>query len=171
VQLENLQTQQAIVGLNTHRQRLYLDNSGDDAGLVDNKQLRDAAAENPVLQQDQLNFRPQELSQLLRGNTTEDNAVLQQIAARLVQHQHTTDPASQAIIISLPEEGDIYTFGRSVQVAENAPLELELDFRSKLKLQLWQTALVLVLLGSIGAMLTFVSTSEGRPKNHRLETP
>jgi hypothetical protein len=56
-------------------------------------------------------------------------------------------------------------------VAENAPLELELDFRSKLKLQLWQTALVLVLLGSIGAMLTFVSTSEGRPKNHRLETP
>jgi hypothetical protein len=75
VQLENLQTQQAIVGLNTRRQRLYLDNSGDDAGLIDNKQLRDAAAENPVLQQDQLNFRPQELSQLLRGNTTEDNAV------------------------------------------------------------------------------------------------
>lgn len=169
--LENLQTQQAIVGLNTRRQRLYLDNSGDDVGLIDNKQLRDAAAENPVLQQDQLNFRPQELSQLLRGNTTEDNAVLQQIAARLVQHQHTTDPAPQAIIISLPEEGDVYTFGRSVQVAENAPLELDLDFRSKLKLHLWQTALIICLLGSIGAMLTFVSTSEGRPKNHRLETP
>lgn len=163
VQLENLQTQQAIVGLNTRRQRLYLDNSGDDAGLIDNKQLRDAAAENPVLQQDQLNFRPQELSQLLRGNTTEDNAVLQQIAARLVQHQHTTDPAPQAIIISLPEEGDIYTFGRSVQVAENAPLELELDFRSKLALHFWQTGVVVLLLGVVGASLAWSSPGNVKP--------
>ncbi len=153
VQLENLQTQQAIVGLNTRRQRLYLDNSRDDADLVDNEQLRQAAAENPVLQQDQLNFRPQELSQLLRGNTTADNAVLQQIAGRLVQHQHTTEPAPQAIIISLPEEGDVYTFGRSVQVAENAPLELDLDFGSKQTLPLWQTATVLLLLASIVASL------------------
>lgn len=163
VQLENLQTQQAIVGLNTRRQRLYLDNSGDDAGMLDNKQLRDAAAENPVLQQDQLNFRPQELSQLLRGNTTEDNAVLQQIAARLVQHQHTTDPAPQAIIISLPEEGDIYTFGRSVQVAENAPLELELDFRSKLALHFWQTGVVILLLGFVGASLAYANSGNVKP--------
>ena len=160
VQLENLQTQQAIVGLNTRRQRLYLDNNRDDADLVDNEQLRQAAAENPVLQQDQLNFRPQELSQLLRGNTTADNATLQQIAARLVQHQHTTEPAPQAIIISLPEEGEVYTFGRSVQVAENAPLELDLDFGSKLRLHLWQTALVLALLAGIGAALAFVTTRD-----------
>ena len=160
VQLENLQTQQAIVGLNTRRQRLSLDNNRDDADLVDNEQLRQAAAENPVLQQDQLNFRPQELSQLLRGNTTADNATLQQIAARLVQHQHTTEPAPQAIIISLPEEGEVYTFGRSVQVAENAPLELDLDFGSKLRLHLWQTALVLALLAGIGAALAFVTTRD-----------
>ena len=159
VQLENLQTQQAIVGLNTRRQRLYLDNSGDDAGLIDNKQLRDAAAENPVLKQDQLNFRPQELSQLLRGNTTEDNAVLQKIAARLVQHQHTTDPAPQAILISLPEEGEVYTFARSVQVAENAPLELELGFRSKFSTPFWRTSLVLILLIGIGSALAFVSAN------------
>jgi len=163
VQLENLQTQQAIVGLNTRRQRLYLDNSRDDADLVDNEQLRQAAADNPVLQQDQLNFRPQELSQLLRGNTTEDNAILQQIAGRLVQHQHTTEPAPQAIIISLPEEGDVYTFGRSVQVAENAPLELDLDFGSKLRLHRWQMALVLALLGAIGAALAFVTTTDQKP--------
>jgi hypothetical protein len=158
VQLENLQTQQAIVGLNTRRQRLYLDNSRDDTDLVDNEQLRQAAAGNPVLQQDQLNFRPQQLSQLLAGNTTADNAVLQQIAGRLVQHQHTTDPAPQAIIISLPEEGDVYTFARSVQVSENAPLELDLEFSSKLRLHLWQTALVVVLLIGIGAALALVST-------------
>ncbi len=169
VQLENLQTQQAIVGLNTRRQRLYLDNSRDDVDLVDNEQLRQAAAENPVLQQDQLNFRPQELSQLLRGNTTADNATLQQIAGRLVQHQHTTEPAPQAIIISLPEEGDVYTFGRSVQVAENAPLELDLDFGSKLRLHLWQTALVFALLVGIGAALAFVTTRDAKPTNETLD--
>ncbi len=141
VQLENLQTQQAIVGLNTRRQRLYLDNNRDDTALVENQQLREAAADNPILQQDQLNFRPQQLSQLLRGNTTEDNAILGQIAGRLVQHQHTTEPAPQAIIISLPEEGSVYTFSRSVQVAENAPLELDLDFGLQLRLHLWQTAI------------------------------
>ena len=157
VQLENLQTQQAIVGLNTRRQRLYLDNNRSDAALVDNKQLREAAAENPVLQQDQLNFRPQQLSQLLRGNTTEDNAVLQQIAGRLVQHQRTTEPAPQAIIISLPEEGAVYTFSRSVQVAENAPLELDLHFGSQFRLHHWQTALVLALLAVLATTLAFVT--------------
>jgi hypothetical protein len=163
VQLENLQTQQAIVGLNTRRQRLYLDNSQEGAEMTTNEQLRQAAAENPVLQQDQLNFRPQELSQLLRGNTTEDNTVLQQIAAHLVQHQHTTETAPQAIIISLPEEGDVYTFGRSVQVSENASLELDLDLGSKLKLHLWRIAAVLVLLAAIGASLGFVTTKNGTP--------
>ena len=157
VQLENLQTQQAIVGLNTRRQRLYLDNSRNDTAVVDNQQLREAAADNPVLQQDQLNFRPQQLSQLLRGNTTEDNAVLQQIAGRLVQHQHTTEPAPQAIIISLPEEGSVYTFSRSVQVAQNAPLELDLQFGSQFRLQLWQTALVLALLAVLAMTLTLVT--------------
>ena len=140
VQLENLQTQQAIVGLNTRRQRLYLGNS--DSVAVDNKQLRQAAAENPVLQLNDLNFRPQQLSQLLQGNTTEENKVLQQIAVRLVQHQRTTEPAPQAILISLPEEGTVYTFCRTVQVAENAPLELDLEFALQRRLRVWQIALV-----------------------------
>jgi len=155
VQLENLQTQQAIVGLNTRRQRLYLDNKRAETASADNKQLREAAADNPVLQQDQLNFRPQQLSQLLRGNTTEDNAFLQQIAGRLVQHQHTTEPAPQAIIISLPEEGSVYTFSRSVQVAEKAPLELNLNIGSQLRLHLWRTILLLGLLATFSAFFTF----------------
>ena len=36
VQLENLQTQQAIVGLNTRRQRLYLDNNQNDTAQAEN---------------------------------------------------------------------------------------------------------------------------------------
>ncbi len=157
VQLENLQTQQAIVGLNTRRQRLLLDNNRNDTALADNEQLRQAAADNPILQQDQLNFRPQQLSQLLGGNTREDNAILQQIAGRLVQHQHTTEPAPQAIIISLPEEGTVYTFSRSVQVAENAPLELDLAFGLQLRLHLWQTAVVLALLAALASALAYAT--------------
>jgi hypothetical protein len=152
VQLENLQTQQAIVGLNTRRQRLFLDNNRGGAALADNEQMRQAASVNPILQQEQLNYRPQELSQLLAGNTKEDNAILQKIAGRLVQHQRTTEPAPQAIVISLPEEGNIYSFRRSVQVAENAPLELQLKFNSQYKLRIWQWALLagLVVLLAVG---------------------
>jgi hypothetical protein len=160
VQLENLQTQQAIVGLNTRRQRLFLDNSSDDLSVVGSEQLRQAAAANPILQSDQLNFRPQELSQLLRGNSSEDNAILQQIAARLVQHQHTTEPAPQAFIISLPEEGEVYTFARSVQVAENAPLELQLEFRNKLSLHLWQIVAIVFLLTLVGVSFAYATSTK-----------
>jgi hypothetical protein len=153
VQLENLQTQQAIVGLNTRRQRLFLDNNRGGAALADNEQLRQAAATNPILQQEQLNYRPQELSQLLAGNTKEDNATLQKIAGRLVQHQRTTEPAPQAIIISLPEEGTIYSFRRSVQVAENAPLELQLQFASLYKLRAWQWAMLAGLVVLLAAFI------------------
>jgi len=156
IQLENLQTQQAIVGLNTRRQRLFLDNDREELAVGDNQQMRQAAAENPILQQDQLNFQPQELSQLLRGNSSEDNATLQRIAGRLVQHQRTSEPAPQAIVISLPEEGQVYTFSRSVQVAENAPLELELDFESRLRLPFLKSIFALVLLACFASMLIWI---------------
>lgn len=161
IQLENLQTQQAIVGLNTRRQRLFLDNDREEIAVGDNQQMRQAAAENPILQQDQLNYQPQELSQLLRGNSSEDNATLQRIAGRLVQHQRTTEPAPQAIVISLPEEGHVYTFRRSVQVSENAPLELELDFESRLRLPLLKSTLVIMLLAALAAVFVW---SIGRRK-------
>ncbi|NOX99214.1 MAG: hypothetical protein GXP30_05720, partial [Verrucomicrobia bacterium] len=158
VQLENLQTQQAVVGLNTRRQRLFLDNNRDDAATQGNQQLKQSAAANPVLQQGQLNFRPQQLSQLLMGNSTEDNAILQQIAGRLVQHQRSTEPAPQAITITLPEEGTVYTFSRSVQVAENAPLELELRFGLQRNLKIWQIALALILLVTLAGTLAFAAS-------------
>ncbi|WP_146514865.1 hypothetical protein [Rubripirellula amarantea] len=157
VQLENLQTQQAIVGLNTRRQRLSLDN--EDASLEADgvQQLREAAIENPILQQDQLNYQPGQLGELLRGNTIEDNANLEQIACRLVQHQRTTELAPQAIIINLPEEGSVYTFTRSVQVAENVPLELDLKFQSQFDLRFWQPVLLLSVLAAFAISIAFVT--------------
>lgn len=157
VQLENLQTQQAIVGLNTRRQRLYLDNSLSGLAFSENEQLRQAAVTNPILRQEELNFRPQELSQLLAGNSVADNAVLQQIAARLVTHQRTTEPAPQAITISLPEEGTTYEFSRAVQVTEGAPLELNLDFNSRFSLLPWQWLIVSALIVAIAFSLSRAS--------------
>lgn len=164
VQLENLQTQQAIVGLNTRRQRLFLDNNRGGTAVAENEQMRHAASINPILQQEQLNYRPQELSQLLAGNSKEDNAVLQQIAGRLVQHQRTTEPAPQAILISLPEEGKLYSFRRTVQVAENAPLELNLRFKSQYKLAVWQWAMIAGLVGLLAAGVAWRKRLDPNPK-------
>jgi hypothetical protein len=136
VQLGNIQTQQAVVGLNSRRQRLLLDNTTSD-GLTNDQQLQ-AAAANPILHQEQVNYRPQEFGQLLAGNSKEMNDALQQIASRLVLHQRVTDPAPQALMIQLPEEGNTITFRRSVQVKENAPLELNLQFHPQDRLQIWE---------------------------------
>ncbi|MCA9135303.1 MAG: hypothetical protein KDB00_01055, partial [Planctomycetales bacterium] len=57
-----------------------------------------------------------------------------------------------------PEEGSVYSFNRSVQVAEKAPLELDLDFASILRIHLWQSASVLILLAAIAATLARVTT-------------
>jgi hypothetical protein len=160
VQLENLQTQQAVVGLNTRRQRLYLDHDIQDAAVVDNAQMHKAATENQILQQGELDFQPQQLSQLLQGNTTEDNAVLQQIAGRLVHQQRNTQPVPQAIAITLPQEGTVCTFSRSVQVTENVPLELDLCFGLQRRLGFWQAAMALVLLAVICGTLSVARKSE-----------
>ena len=95
------------------------------------------------------------MSQLLAGNSRKHNAVLQQIAGRLVQHQRATEPAPQAIVISVPDDGTVYSFVRGVQVAENAPLELELEFSSQYQLHAWQwiAAIASVVLLSLAVLI------------------
>ncbi|MCG8600386.1 MAG: hypothetical protein MI807_09625 [Verrucomicrobiales bacterium] len=149
VQLENLQTRQAVVGLNTRRQRLYIGNGGE-VDFGNGSQIEVGIAENPVLQKGETNFRPDQLSQLLQGNTSEDNAALQRIATRLVRHQRATVTAPRAIAVTLPEEGTAYTFHRTVQVNENAPLALELDFSKESQASAGRVFLLFLLLVAIG---------------------
>lgn len=154
VQLENLQTQQAVVGLNTRRQRLYLDQSATGEGIGQNDQIDAGINENRILQKGDLNYRPQELSQLLVGISSEENEALTRIAAQLVKHQRSSIPAPQAITITLPEEGTIYTFKRTVQVAENAPLGLDLNFAKDTRISFLKASvligLCLILAAGIG---------------------
>ena len=161
VQLENLQTEQAIVGLNSRRQRLFLDNSEDQSASLD-QQWKQAATTNPILQQNQVNYRPQQLSALLQGNSSADNQALLDIAEQLVKHQHSTQPAPQAIRINMPEEGNVYTFRRSVQVAEKAPLEIEVDVELERRLKTWQVAATVLLL-AIMAIVMFIARKPAAP--------
>jgi hypothetical protein len=126
VQLRALKTQQAVVGLNTRRQKLYLDNNASVS--VHNAQLEQAASLNPFLQ-GKTNYNPQQVDQLLMGNTVEENTALSGIAGRIVDQQLAAEPAPSAIDVTLPERGQVLTFTRSLQVDGGAPLELKLDIK------------------------------------------
>ncbi len=114
-----------MLGLNTRRQKLYLDNN-ISAGGAKNEQLEQAASLNPFLQ-GKMNYDPQQADQLLMGNTAEENSALRGIAGRIVDQQLGTEPAPGAIDVTLPEKGQVLTFTRSLQVNGSAPLELVLD--------------------------------------------
>ena len=118
-----VQTEQVVAGLNSRRQRLYLDNRVEDIGGFRNSQLEMAATANGILQGN-VNFRPDELEGLLVGNSLEENDFLRRIADRLVKHQKATEPAPQAIWVPVPEEGKVFVFRRSVRVDEGKPLAL-----------------------------------------------
>lgn len=123
VQLRTLKTQQAVLGLNTLRQKIYLNNTSEG---VKNEQLEQAANLNPFLQ-GRMNYDPRQADQLLMGNTAEENTALRGIAGRIVDQQLAVEPAPSAIDVTLPEKGQVVTFTRSLQVDGGAPLELQLE--------------------------------------------
>ena len=148
VQLRNLKTQQTVLGLNTRRQRLYLDNRADAAR---NEQLEQAASLNPFMQ-GKVNFDPQQVDQLLMGNTVEENTALHGIATRLVDQQLTAEPAPGAIDVTLAERGRVVTFTRSLQVDGGAPLELNLKVGRIARTSLGFSAFLLLAAAGIAAL-------------------
>jgi hypothetical protein len=148
IQLRNLRTQQTVLGLNTRRQRLYLDNRVDAAR---NEQLEQAASLNPYMQ-GKVNFDPQQIDQLLMGNTVEENAALRGIAARLVDQQLAAEPAPGAIDVTLPERGRVLTFTRSLQVDGGAPLELRLTVGRTAYASVRYSLLLMLAVGLVAAI-------------------
>lgn len=138
VQLENLQTQQALVGLNTRRQRMYLDRNVEDGLDPAKDQLRQSATKNPVLQMGEVNFRPDDLSELLQGNTTDELNAFRRIATRMVEQQQSGETQVPGLDLAPPEEGNRYRFERGVQVANDAPLYLEVKFATESEADRWK---------------------------------
>jgi hypothetical protein len=120
--------QQAVLGLNTRRQRNYLDNGGGIANDAPNAQLEQAAEENPILQ-GRFNFDPQQFDRLMVGNTAEETSALKAIASRIVEQQMEVMPAPESLEVDLIGQGRMFRFERSLQVVEDEAMTLELDLR------------------------------------------
>jgi hypothetical protein len=130
VQLDNLMTQQAIVGLNSRRQRLLVDNGiTADSAPANDAQLARAANSNAVLHSGKTELAPQEMSQLLQAGSGEDQAALRRIATRIVEQQQGTIAAPKSLAILLPEGGRVHEFLRPVQAGEGAQLDLRVELR------------------------------------------
>ncbi len=126
VQLRKLKTQQAVLGLNSRRQRLIIDNRAADTQQTPNAQIDQAAAVNPVLQ-GKYNFDPNQFERFLDGNSADENAAIKAIANRVVAQQLAAEPAPAALDINLPERGTVLSFGRSVQVGSDQAMTLDIE--------------------------------------------
>ena len=153
VQLRQLQTEQALLGLNSRRQSVYLENRIETPEFARNEQLEQAAQFNVVLQ-GQLNYDPNKVDDFLLGNTAEENSALKRMAGRLVSHQQAADLGVRGLEVSLPARGELLTFHRSVQVDGSEPLRLELTLSPEGKVPWWfigATVLLLGLLAIVGS--------------------
>jgi len=127
VQFRNLKMQQAVLGLNTRRQRNYFDNRFNGS-QVENAQLEQAAEENPILQ-GLSNFDPKQFDRLMVGNSAEVTSSLKTIANRIVEQQLEVESAPGSLEVQLPGQGRMLRFSRSLQVTTNEPMQLELSLK------------------------------------------
>ncbi len=110
VQLQNLKTQQALVGLNVTQNRLI----GEPAA-------------RPPTGQAFFNYTQAEAKQLLERNAAEENAVQMKLAERLIQQQDAAVASPAAIRATVPEQGRRLTFVRPLLVDTWADLRVELE--------------------------------------------
>lgn len=133
VKLENLVTQQAVVGLNTRRQRLWLDNRGNNGASIDatqNDQIEVAANANPVFAGN-LNFGKADFQNVIQGNGAEVNRMLNTIASKWIRHQRVTEPVSQMLDPVISPSGKSVVFTREIQVSGDQALALEIDLEEE----------------------------------------
>lgn len=116
VQLKNVREEQALVALANRRNVFYNDNaSTQQAG-------QQVAIENSQL----LNYTDSMVQDVLRGNSEEDNKALRILATRLIDQQQAVPVSPQAIQTVLPEQGNVASFSRSLQINNQADLIIEL---------------------------------------------
>ncbi len=138
VQLHNLKTQQALIGLNTRQAAA--------AGETDALSSRLLDVRNVVP-----NYTQQEAKQMLERNTAEDNAGQMKLAERIVQQQDAALANPAAIRASIPQQGQLLTFTRSLQVDTWSDLKIGVAASAARTASLWlrigMLAAILALLG------------------------
>ncbi|MEN9974523.1 MAG: hypothetical protein RLZZ282_529, partial [Verrucomicrobiota bacterium] len=151
VQLRQLKTQQAVLGLNTRRQKLVLDNRLATPQQSENPQLDRAVQVNPVLR-GAYNYDPKQFDRFLEGNSADENAVLKEIANRIVTQQLAAEPAPAALDVTLPERGTVLSFSRSVQVDGERPMAIDLKLKRSHRGFAWLAVILCLLVGALSVM-------------------
>ena len=128
VKMENVAKQNAIIGLNTRLQRLYMDNEFEAAvPQGQNDQIQAATRANPVFTNGTLNVGQDDFQNIIRGNNAEVNRVHKTIANKWVRNQRIAEPVGQMIDPVIPAHGDALVFTRMIQVDGEEALELDLE--------------------------------------------
>jgi len=130
VKLERNMTSQAIMGLNTRRQQMYLDNKKAGNAMQSNGALEKAASENPFFTGKQ-NFDPNQLSNYMLGNTQEEINAMSRIAKKLVGNQLDIPQAMQAINVELLETSQVLHFYRDIQLSGDSHPAIELGIKQQ----------------------------------------
>lgn len=115
VQLHNLKVQQALIGLNVRQA------AAAGEGQAGATKLREVRGGKDVA------YTQQEAKQILDSHTADENAALMRLAERLIQQQDAAVSSPAAIRASIPEQGRLLTFRRTVQVESRADLNVRLE--------------------------------------------
>lgn len=153
VQLFQLQCQEATWGLNTRRQRIYLDNKAAGNNDLYNAALEDSAYKNPLFQGKQ-EFDVRQIDDFLRGNSIEEKKTLKNTAKRMISQQLATERAPQTIRTIVRGRGEVLRFNRGILVDGDAEqLGLELDIESTTGVKPFRCTVMLLLMGLLGGLV------------------
>jgi hypothetical protein len=114
VQLHNLKLQQAVVGLNARQVAIEGETGALGGKLRELRNRKDLA------------YTQQDAKEIQMRNSADDNAAFTRLAERLIQQQDAAVAAPTAIRASIPEQGRLLTFARTVQVDTASELRVEL---------------------------------------------
>ncbi len=130
VQLHNLKLQQAIVGLNVRNSTV----TGTPDALAG--KLRGGTGKAA-------NYTQQDAKQIIDRNTADENAAFSKLAERLIQQQDAALANPATIRASVPEQGRLLTFSRSVAVDHWADLRIGLEAKAIQTASWWTRLLIL----------------------------
>ena len=141
VQLHNIKLQQALVGLNVRQAT-----AANDPAALGGK-LRDLRGRKDVA------YTQQDAKDIIDRNTADDNAAYMRLAERLIQQQDAAVSSPSALRASIPEQGRVLTFKRSVVVDTWADLRITLHAKA-VKTASWSIR-ILILAATFGILAVF----------------
>ena len=126
VKLESNMKSQAIMGLNTRSQKSYMDNKAMGNTQYDNNALEEAVSRNPFFLGSR-NFNPNQLGDLMQGNSDEEILAMQRIAQKLVKSQLVSTNAGQAVELEILDTRRVLHFHKDVHLAGDSGLAIQLE--------------------------------------------